>query len=63
MSTPTFKFVVEYEVEDSSLAQARFTNEKHAKTFYKRQKSEGLRSLKMFELDADGNKGKEIKFR
>lgn len=63
MSTaPTFKFMVEYTVHDVT-AVARFTNEKHAKNFYRSQKKEDVRNLKMFSIDENGTIVKEIKTR
>lgn len=61
MSTPTFRYLAEHKTE-LGMSKARFTNEKHAKNFARRQKQEGI-DVKVYLLTADGEKGPEVKFR
>lgn len=56
-----FKYVVEYETANGPL-KARFTNEKHAKKFFKLLKSEDTKA-KVFSLTSAGSKDKEVKFK
>lgn len=57
-----FKFLVEYDSENGTMS-ARFTNEKHAKNFARRQKKDGVAGVRLFEIDNNGNKVKELKSR
>ena len=66
MQLPPYKFVVEYEArydDTGRILYAKFTNEKHAKAFAKRQRTEGLKHVKLYQLTNRGTKGKEVRFR
>jgi len=62
MDTPTFKFIVESRIRLRTYT-ARFTNEKHAKVFVKKQRRDGIFEVKMFHLTDEGEVGKEIKIK
>lgn len=55
------KFLVEYDNTNGTMS-ARFTDEKQAKQFYKRQKKEvSVSNVKLFSLNSLKQKDKEIK--
>lgn len=58
---PSFKYLAEH-LTDLGVSKARFTNEKHAKIFARKQKQEGI-DTKLYLLTPDGEKGPEVKFR
>jgi hypothetical protein len=59
---PSFKFVVEYKTTEGT-AKARFTSERHAKTFFRQQKKDGIPGkISIFEITSTGRL-KQIKAR
>lgn len=61
MSQVNFKYLAEHQT-DLGVSKARFTNEKHAKAFARKQKQEGIET-KLYLITATGEKGPEVKFR
>jgi len=57
---PEFKFAVDY-LTDAGKARARFTREKHAKSFYKSQKKLGIRGLVFYEINNGTYKSVKMK--
>ena len=61
-----YKYLVEYVICPNKqygfqTYTAKFTNVNHARNFFRRIKREGVKKVKLFEIDSKGEKVKELR--